>query len=145
MTIRDWFLVRDKFMETRNGLPGYCLGEIRYGVLDSQRICYALEDEDNHLENGNGKPFRQSAIPVGRYRLTLPKSGMFIFINAVPGFVQPKIRTGIALNEGDVSVGDTRFLAGVGATVPAITRLITELRGLTMRDIEVWLNVVRAE
>lgn len=145
MTVRDWFLVRDKFMEPRNGLDGYCLGEVRYGVLDSQRVCYTLEDEDNHLENGNGKPFRQSAIPVGRYRLTLPKSGMFIFINAVPGFVQPKIRTGIALNEGDVSVGDTRFLAGVGATVPALTRLTTELRKLTMRDVAVYLNVTRAE
>jgi hypothetical protein len=145
MTIREWFLHRDTFVPAQDGLDGYCLGEIRYGILDSQRICYTREDEDNHLENGNGKPYRRSTIPTGQYRLTLPKSGMFIFINAVPGFVQPKIRTGFALNEGDVSVGDTRFLAGVGVTVPAITRLITELRWLTMRDIEVWLNVGRAE
>jgi hypothetical protein len=145
MTIREWFLPRDTFVPSKDGLDGYCLGEIRYGILDSQRICYTREDEDNHLENGNGKPYRRSAIPAGKYRLTLPKSGMFIFINAVPGFVQPKIRARFALDEGDVSVGDTRVLAGVGTTVPAITRLITELRWLIMRDIEVWLNVGRAE
>ncbi len=145
MKFRDWFLVRDTFAHPQEGLDGYCLGEIRYGVLDSQRICYTREDEDNHLEDGNGKPYRRSAIPTGRYRLTLPKSGRFIYINAVPGFVGPKIRTGFASDEGDVTVGDGRTMAGVGITVPALTRLITELRGLTMRGVEVWLNVVRAE
>jgi len=143
--IREWFLVRDKFMEPRNGLDGYCLGEIRYGVIDSQRVCYTLEDQDNHLEDGNGKPYRRSAIPIGRYRITLPGNGNYILVNAVPGFFHAEIRTGAALDEGDVAVGDTRSLAGVGNTVPALSRLITELRRLTMQGVAVWLNVTRDE
>ena len=83
----EWFLVRDKFMPPRNGLDGYCIGEIRFGVINSQRICFTLEDEDNHLEDGNGKPYRRSAIPTGRYRLTIPREDRLITINKVPGFL----------------------------------------------------------
>lgn len=142
---REWFLVRDKFMEPRNGLDGYTLGEIRYGVLDSQRVCYTLEDQDNHLEDGNGKPYRRSAIPTGRYRITLPGNGNYILINKVPGFFHAEIRTGAALDEGDVAVGNTRSVAGVGDPAFALTRLITELRRLTMQGVAVYLNVTRAE
>ena len=142
---REWFLVRDKYMEPRNGLDGYTLGEIRYGVLDSPRICYTLEDEDGHMEDGNGKRYRRTAIGAGRYRLTLPREGRVITINKVPGFLHAEIRTGANLDEGDVAVGDTRTLAGVGTTVPALTRLTTELRRLTMAGVQVWLNVTRAE
>jgi hypothetical protein len=131
-------------MESRNGLDGYTLGEIRYGVLDSPRICYTLEDEDGHMENGNGKRYRRTAIGIGRYRLTIPKSGRVITINKVPGFLHAEIRTGVSLDEGDVSVGDSRTLAGVGNTVPALTRLIGELRRLTMASVAVYLNVTRA-
>jgi hypothetical protein len=142
---REWFLVRDKAMPPRNGLDGYTLGEIRYGVIDSQRVCYTLEDEDNHLEDGNGKPYRRSAIPTGRYRITIPGNGNYILINHVPGFFHAEIRTGNALDEGDVAVGDSRTLAGVGITVPALARLITELRRLTMAGVAVYLNVSRLE
>lgn len=143
--VAEWFLVRDKLVPAQDGIDGYCLGEIRYGILDSQRVCYTLEDEDNHLEDGNGKPYRRSAIPTGRYRVTLPASGRYILINKVPGFFHTEIRTGIGLDEGDVSVGDERTLVGVRNTIPAITRLITELRRLTMAGTAVFLNVGRAE
>lgn len=144
---REWFLVRDKFMEPRNGLDGYCLGEIRYGLLDSQRICYTLEDQDNHLEVGNGKPYRKSAVGTGRYRLTLPGNGNYILVNHVPSFLHVEIRSGYGAvrDEGDITVGDVRTLAGVGNTPLALTRLITELRRLTMAGTAVWLNVGRAE
>jgi hypothetical protein len=143
--VREWFLVRDKFMESRNGLDGYTLGEIRYGVLDSQRVCYTLEDQDGRMEEGNGKRYRRTAIGTGRYRLTLPREGRVITVNKVPGFLHAEIRTGANLDEGDVSVGDSRTLAGVGNTLPAHTRLTTELRRLTMAGVAVYLNVVRAE
>jgi hypothetical protein len=142
----EWFLVRDKSMESRNGLEGYCLGEIRYGVLDSQRICYTHEDEDKQLENGNGRTGK-AAIPAGRHRLTLPVHGRNILINAVPGFFHVEIRaeSGISRNDGDVAVGDMRTLAGVGNCSFALARLITELRRLTMAGVQVYLNVGRAE
>ena len=144
---REWFLVRDKFMEPRNGLDGFTLGEIRYGVLDSQRVCYTLEDQDNHLEDGNGKPYRKSAIDIGRYRVTLPKDGNYILVNAVKSFFHVEIRSsyGAMRDEGDITVGDVRTLVGVGNTPLALTRLITELRRLTMAGTAVYLTVTRAE
>lgn len=143
MTEAEWFLVRDKFMESRNGLDGYTLGEIRYGPLDSPRICYTLEDQDGRMEDGNGKRYRRTAIGTGRYRLTLPSEGRVITINKVPGFIHAEIRTGASLDEGDVAVGDSRTLAGVGNCPSALARLTGELRRLTMQGVAVYLNVMR--
>lgn len=145
MTEAEWFLVRDKFMESRNGLDGYTLGEIRYGPLDSPRICYTLEDQDGRMEDGNGKRYRRTAIGTGRYRLTLPREGRVITINKVPGFIHAEIRTGANLDEGDVAVGDSRTLVGVGNCPSALARLTGELRRLTMQGVAVYLNVTRAE
>jgi len=145
MTEAEWFLVRDKFMESRNGLDGYTLGEIRYGPLDAPRICYTLEDQDGRMEDGNGKRYRRTAIGTGRYRLTLPREGRVITINKVPGFIHAEIRTGANLDEGDVAVGDSRTLVGVGNCPSALARLTGELRRLTMQGVAVYLNVTRAE
>lgn len=143
----EWFVVRDKCMEKRNGRSGFTLGEIRYGVMDSQRICFTHEDEDKGLENGNGKPDGKSAIPCGRYRITLPAHGRNIIVNAVPGFSHVEIRAngGTARNDGDITVGDVRTLDGSVNCHPALTRLITELRRMTMQEVAVYLNVMRAE
>jgi hypothetical protein len=145
--VREWFLVRDKCMEHRNGREGFSLGEIRYGVLDSQRICFTHEPQDRRLEDGNGKPDGNSAIPCGRFRLTLPVHGRNILVNAVPGFSHVEIRAegGTERNEGDITIGDVRTLDGSGNCQPALVRLITELRRLTMQNVAVYLNVVRAE
>lgn len=143
----EWFLVRDKRMERRNGRDGFALGEIRYGILDSQRICFTHEDEDRGIEDGNGKPNGRTAIPCGRYRVTLPAHGRNILVNAVPGFSHVEIRSdsGTVRNEGDITVGDVRTLDGSGNSQPALVRLITELRRLTMAGVAVYLNVGRAE
>ena len=143
----DWFLVRDKHMEPRNGRDGFTLGEIRYGVLDSQRICYTHEDQDRRLEDGNGKPDgRRSAVPTGCYRVTLPVHGRNILVNAVPGFFHVEIRaeSGISRDEGDITVGDERTLDGTRNCHTALQTLITELRRLTMAGVAVYLNVGRA-
>jgi hypothetical protein len=145
--VREWFLIRDKCLGMRNGRDGFALGEIRYGILDSQRICYTFEDEDRRLEDGNGKPDGRAAIPCGRYRITLPVHGRNILINDVPGFFHVEIRAdgGSSRDEGDVSVGDVRTLDAAGNCHPALLRLITELRRLTIAGTAVYLNVVRAE
>ena len=132
----EWFLVRDRRR----------VGEIRYGVIDSQRVCYTFEDEDQHTENGNGRTGR-AAIPTGRYRITLPVHGRNILVNAVPGFFHVEIRAelGSERDEGDITVGDEQAVDGVGNCHSALTRLITELRRLTMNGTAVWLNVGRAE
>ena len=147
----DWFLVRDKFMEPRNGREGFTLGEIRYGVLDSQRICYTVEDFDKHVEQGNEPHDGNTAIGTGRYRITIHQSPhhghVCIRLHAVPGC------RGIEVNalgsaeglRGCIAVGDERLLDGVRNCTPALTRLITELRRMTMQEVAVYLNVMRAE
>ena len=147
----EWFCVRDKFMEPRNGREGYALGEIRYGVFDSARVCYTVEDEDRKLEQGNGKVYGKSAIPTGRYRITIyqsPRRGdTCILLNAVEGFSGVEIHAANHAEElrGCIAVGTERLIDGVRNCKPALTSLITELRRLTMRGTAVYLNVVRAE
>lgn len=145
--VREWFLVRDKAMQPRNGRAGFTLGEIRYGLFDSQRVCYTHEDQDGRLEDGNGRTEGRSAIPKGRYRVTLPVHGRNILVNAVPGFFHVEIcaESEKSRDEGDISVGDVRTLDGAGNCQPALTRLISELRRLTMDDTAVFLNVMRTE
>ena len=148
----EWYLVRDKRMESRNGREGYTLGEIRYGFFDAQRVCYTVEDFDNHLEEGNGNPNGiSSAIGTGRYRLTICQSPQYghtiLRAHAVPGF------SGVEINArgederlfGCIAVGTERMLDGVRDTQPALARLVVELRKMNMREIGVYLNVVRAE
>lgn len=147
----EWFLVRDKFMEPRNGREGFTLGEIRYGNFDSQRVCYTVEDQDRRLEEGNGKVYGKSAIPTGRFRLTIyqsPRRGdTCILLNNVPAFSGVEIHAANHAEEllGCISAGTSRTLDGVGNSRIALSGLITELRRLTMQEVAVYLNVMRAE
>jgi hypothetical protein len=147
----EWWLVRDKSMESRNGREGWTLGEIRYGFFDSARVCHSVEDEDRHLENGNGNPHKSAAMPLGRYRLTIHQSPhhghVCIGVNAVPGFSGVEVNANGTAERllGNVAVGDERMLDGVRNCQLALTRLVTELRRQTMKGVAVYLNVVRAE
>lgn len=147
----EWFLVRDKFMEPRNGREGFTLGELRYGVFDSARICYTVEDQDRHLEDGNGKIYGKSAIPIGRYRLSIyqsPSRGdICIAVDAVPGFKHIQIHAANHAEEllGCVACGTERLLDGVRNCKPALTWLIAELRRQTLKGASVYLNVTRSE
>lgn len=144
--VREWFLVRDKSMPMMNGRDGYTLGEIRYGILDSQRVCYCCEDEDKHLENGNGK-YDSSAIPLGRFLLRLSEHANEIEVKGTPGFSDIAIRKygGEERLLGCIAVGSQRTLDGVRDSQPALTVLVKELRRLTMNGVAVYLNVTRAE
>ena len=146
--VREWFLVRDiaKMMPARNGLPGHTPGEIRYGILDSQRICFTTEDEDRRLENGNGN-FERSAIPTGRYLLSLCPHSNGIQVNDVPGFRGVEICEPFGKTElcGAIVAGAQRAISGVSDFQPAIIRLVKELRRLTRAGIDCYLNVTRAE
>lgn len=134
----DWYLVRDTLQQ------GYTLGEIRYNHPDSQRVCYTAECEDRFIE-GKGRFNVDTAVPVGRYRITVFQSrlhGQCILLNAVDGF------KGVVIadkppREGCIVVGDERTLEGVSICKPPLLRLITELRYKTMKDIPVYLNVIR--
>ena len=147
----EWFLVRDKVMEPRNGREGYSLGEIRYGFFDSQRVCYTVEDQDLRLEDGNGKIYGKSAIPTGRYRCTTYQSpsrgNACILLHDVPAFSGVEIHAANHAEElrGCIAVGTERLLDGVRNSKPALILLIAELRRQIMSGVSVYLNVTRAE
>jgi hypothetical protein len=148
--VREWFLVRDtaKMMPMMNGLPGHTPGEIRYGILDSQRVVFTTEDYDYRLEDGNGKPLESnSAIPTGRYLLTLCAHSNGIQLNDVPGFSGAEICELFNKEKlpGGIAVGAQRTLDGVRDCQPAIVGLVKELRRLKRANIACYLNVTRAE
>lgn len=146
----DWYLVRDTFVDAADTAEGFTLGEIRYGHPDAQRAYYTVEDQDRKLEEGNGKVYGRSAIPTGKYRLTIcqsPSRGdTCLAVNAVAGFSDVQIHCANKAEElrGCIAPGVIRTLDGVGGSRIAMVGLITELRKLNMRETRVYLNVMRA-
>ena len=45
--------------------------------IDGEPYCYTLEDTDRQLENGGAKVYGKTAIPRGRYRVTITHSQRF--------------------------------------------------------------------
>ena len=88
-------------------------GGCTLGVLyvDGVEFCDTLEDEDRKLEAGGTKLYGQTAIPRGRYAVTVSRSNRFKQelpeVLAVPGF------TGIRIHPGNVAA-DTHGCLLVG-------------------------------
>jgi len=81
--------------------------------VNSKFECYTVEDTDRHLEDGiNKKIYGQTAIPRGKYPVTITESTRFkkklISIGNVEGF------TGIRIHTGNSSL-DTDGCIVVGA------------------------------
>lgn len=84
---------------------------------DGKRLCYVLEDAVRQIE---GKPVASwkvhgaTAIPTGRYRITLENSPRFgadtITVNGVPGF------TGVRMHAGNTE-GDTEGCPLLGMAI----------------------------
>lgn len=127
MRTEEWALTRD-------WQDDITLGEMRYAVHDSERVCYTVEDS-------------ALAVPCGRYRLTITPHGKSILVNGAGGFRHVEICAGsdTSRNAGAITVGDERVLAGIGNSISALARLITELRRLTIDGVPVWLTVREAE
>lgn len=146
----EWYLVREVFSGPINYHEGYCLGQLSF-AKDGPRACYTVEDEDRHLEDGNGlKVDGTSAMPLGRFRLTpynSPKHGTVPLFNAVPGFKYCEIHKGNDAEDllGCVAVGEHRTIDGVSMCQPALTRVMDELRRQTMAGRAVYCNIVRRE
>jgi hypothetical protein len=148
----EWYLRRQaQTIEARNGREGYTLGVLEYGLPEQRRSVYCVEDQDRRLEEGNGNPNGlASCIPLGRYRLTIhqsPQHGhQVIKTHAVPGFsgVEINARSEDERLFGCIAVGVERMFDGVRNSQPALSFLIAELRKMNMREIGVYLNVVRS-
>jgi hypothetical protein len=132
MTPIEYRIVRDTFKVATEGREGYTLGQL-FQAGDSERICYTLEDQDRHLEDGNGKLYGKTAMPLGRFELELynsPKHGTVPLFQRVPGFSFTEMHRANHAEEllGCVAVGDERTSDGVCKCQPALNRVVAEMR-----------------
>jgi hypothetical protein len=127
-------------------------GVITPGVMfvDGKAECYTLEDQVRKLgPNGEGKEFGATAIPAGRYKVTIRHSPKFgksmIAVNAVPFFTGILIHGGNTINDtlGCILVGDTLDGGTIkaGTSTPAIRRLFTKVSAALAKGEEVWITI----
>ncbi len=106
-----------------------------------------LEDKDRHLEAGGEKVYGDTAIPRGRYRVTLSMSRRFgrnmPEIHDVPGFTGVRIHGGNTEHDtlGCPLLGQTRTATGIANCKGVNDRLYVTLLAAEQRCEEVWLEV----
>lgn len=125
--------------------------------INGEFFCYTLEDAVREVV---GKPVSEwkikgrTAIPVGRYQITLESSPRFgpetITVNDVPGFSFIRMHSGNSheSTEGCPIVGDqinekTRRIGG-GLLRGVLTKLKEKIRYALKQKEEVWLTIESA-
>lgn len=106
-----------------------------------------LEDKDRYLESGGEKVHGETAIPRGRYKVTLSLSQRFgrvmPEVHEVPGFAGVRIHGGNteANTEGCILLGSVRTKEGIANCKGINDRLIERLHGAEERNEDVWLEI----
>jgi hypothetical protein len=120
-----------------------------YGKFFVDKLFFGetLEDKDRYLEAGGEKIYGESAIPRGRYRVTLSMSRRFgrnmPEIHDVPGFTGVRIHGGNTEHDtlGCPLLGQTRTATGIANCKGVNDRLYVTLLAAEQRCEEVWLEV----
>lgn len=130
-------------------------------TLNGHHLCYTLEDVVREVA---GQPVEcwkvdgQTAIPAGRYQLTLENSGRFgpntMTLNKVPGFVNIRVHAGNTDKdtEGCPLLGTALFKSagqeedGImgGTSRPAVDMVKALVAGALSRGEQVWWTVTNA-
>lgn len=112
--------------------------------IDGEFKCYTLEDV---VRPANEKVFGETAIPYGRYRVTITHSNRFgrdlPLLNNVPNFSGVRIHPGntAADTEGCILVGLGKTENTVTQSRLAFTGVFAEIRDAIEHGEEVWLEV----
>lgn len=123
--------------------------------VDGVWECYTLEDEVREVPGqpvSTWKVPKETAIPAGRYKVTLETSARFgpdtITINAVPGFVGVRMHGGNTAEdtEGCPLVGtsldwDSDRISG--ASLGCLDQLKDKIRAGLANGGAVWIDVIR--
>lgn len=120
-----------------------------YGELyvDGRLLGQTLEDEDRRLEDGGEKVYGQTAIPRGRYKVTITFSNRFQrpmpLVHDVPGFTGIRIHGGNteADTHGCPLLGAIRTRNGIAQCPGVNARLMYYLEAAESRGEDVWLEV----
>ena len=113
--------------------------------IDDEYECETLEDVVR-----DAKIKGETAIPAGRYRITLENSPKFgpgtITVNDVPGFSGVRIHAGNTHKDthGCPLVGQDRDDAGLVRSRPALAALKPKIAAALQDDGEVWLEIRNA-
>lgn len=114
---------------------------------DGKYLGETLEDTDRFLETGNEKIPKQTAIPRGRYRVTITFSNRFQkpmpYLHQVPQFEGVRIHggNGPENTEGCPLLGNIRTKTGIKNCAGANERLINLIESAEDVGEEVWLTV----
>lgn len=110
-------------------------------LVDGEHLCVTLEDKVR-----DSKIHGRTAIPAGRYRITMETSPRFgpstLTVNNVPGFTGVRIHSGNTEEdtEGCPLVGMVRLASSIGRSKEALALLKERVAdGLT--EGEVWLTI----
>jgi len=122
------------------------------GVLfvDGHYQCFTLEPQIREQEGQPVSTWKvpgQTAIPAGRYRVTLvqsPRFGRLVpLLIAVPGFTAVEIHTGNTVGDtrACVVVGRLRAAQRVGESKAALDALVPKLEAAIARNEAIWITV----
>jgi len=146
MNETDFLLVRDTFQKATADKEGYTLGTLSLGDLVIGMTC---EDEDRHLEDdGKAKVYGKSAIPRGRYRITVTYSHRFQKelpeIQGVPGFSGIRIHGGNTAEDshGCVLVGKQRTRDGVAQCGGIVQRIMSLINQTEDKGRACWIKIM---
>jgi len=126
---------------------GFTLGRL---TLRERKLAFTVEDQDRRLEEGNGKLYGRTAIPLGRYKMTLyqsPKHGLVPLLHDVPGFTYIEMHKANDAEDllGCVGVGDMRTMTGVRNCAPALTRIVAIMLDARSKGIDCYCTVQRED
>lgn len=139
-------VMRDTEIRPTEPLEGSTLGKV---YADAVYLGETMEDQDLRLEEGNPKQPGISAIPTGRYRLTLyhsPKHGVVPLFHDVPGFTYIEMHAANKPEElrGCIAVGRIRTARGVATCAPVLARIVNIMQAAEDEGVEVYCTVKRA-
>lgn len=125
---------------------GYSLGRLS---CDDVEIGMTVEDEDRYLEEGNNvKVYGKTAMPLGRYKLTLynsPKHGLVPLFHDVPEFTYTEMHRANHAEEllGCVGVGRYRTEDGVRDCQVTLDKVIALMQAAAHDGDECWCTIER--
>lgn len=121
---------------------------------DEEFECFTLEDLVREVPGkpvGEWKVAKETAIPAGRYKITITHSNHFKrdlpLLNAVPGFLGVRIHPGNteADTEGCILVGTSAGEDALTESRRAFEELFEKIRDAIDMGEEVWISVLNHE
>lgn len=145
MNTVEFSIVRDTLAPAANGREGYALGRIS---CDGINLGHTLEDEDRKIESGDGKIVGKTAMPLGRFKLSLyqsPMHGLVPLFHDVPNFSYTEIHRANHAEElkGCVAVGRMRTADGVADCQVVLSRIIDLMQAAEFDGEECWCTISR--